>query len=113
MTAAKKPVPASAKKPQDRKPPESVDEDVTATVNGVTITVPADRLDDFEVTRLLARADASKKSAPQALAAFERIVGVDQFDALLDTIRDENGRIGNEAGFNLVGETFKALNPNS
>lgn len=108
-TTEKTAVPATAKKPQDRKPKD--DGTMTVTVRGVELTVDREAFDDFE---LLDDLNALENGSPQRLpSVLRRLVG-DQWGKVMDGLRDKDtGRVSAEAGAGFVGELMEALNPNS
>ena len=108
-TTAKKPT--AAKKPQDRKEKQATG-DLSVTVRGVDVTVPADALDDFELLDRLSRMDDGDLS--QMPAVMRTLVGEVKYRELLETARDKKtGRVTTEAGSRLVHELMDALDPNS
>lgn len=107
---------AEVKKPQDRKPktvtPKTVETDTgwDVTLNGVTIHVDRDVMDDFELLDDLA--EVENGNAVRLPSLFRRLAG-DQAGEALNAIRNEKGRVPIEAGATFVGEVLTALNPNS
>lgn len=111
-------VPKNAKKPTDRKPKaEDGPAERTITVRGITLTVAAEALDDFELLddlALLEDEGAADNLRASALPRILRRVAGDQARALMAAARDpETGRLSVEGGATLVGEVLAALSPNS
>ena len=102
--------PKNAKKPTDHKPKAETDGRRTIAVRGVEVNLPADALDDFELLDDLgALEDGNGGRLPRVL---RRLAG-DSYGALLDTVRDDDGRVSVESGGVLVQELLEALDPNS
>lgn len=97
------------KKPQDRKtakPAKGV-----VVVRGLSLNVPADAKDDFELLDDLA-AFQNEKDGSRLPRILRKLVG-DQFTEVMDSLRGENGRVSVKDGFDFVKELIGALNPNS
>ena len=105
-------VPATARKPQDRKPKaEDAPTVTTVAVRGIDVTVPADALDDFELLDDLH--ELENGNATRLPAVLRRLVG-DQWRAVMDVARDpETGRVSIESGAEVVREIMAGLAPNS
>jgi len=106
------PAPASAKKPQDRKPKATDAPDHrTVTVAGKDWTVSTEALDDFELLDDLGELEDG--NAARLPSIMKRLLG-DDYRAALDSIRDENTkRVSIEAGGDFVKAILEGLNPNS
>ncbi|WP_119697044.1 hypothetical protein [Microbacterium halotolerans] len=119
--------PAAAKKPQDRKPkaPEKVeitlgegdDKRVVpghrVTVEGITLEVPDEAMDDFEILDdfRTARAEEDPTAFPSIL---RRLVGETEYRRVIAELRDPaTGRVTISRGIDFVNGIFGALNPNS
>jgi len=91
-------------KPKTRKAPA-----LRTVVRGITVTVPEEALDDFELADEMARIDDGQghRFAPVA----RRLFG-DDYKRIMDELRGENGRVGLEAAITFINETLVALNPN-
>jgi len=116
MTAAKSTTTkkAAPKQPADRKPPADERDDGVLHVpfRGLTVDVPREALDDFE---LIADLAAFERQGDLTVlpGVLDRLVG-DQYREVLETARDKStGRISLEAGATLVQELLGALDPNS
>lgn len=105
------PVPATAKKPTDRKPKVDESAPLTATVNGIEFTVDRDALDDFELVDDFARMDDG--DATRMPSVLRRLVGDEQYRKALDSCRGESGRVTVEAGTDFVAALLGELDPNS
>ena len=105
-------VPATAKKPQDRKPKaEDAPTVTTVAVRGIDVTVPADALDDFEL--LDDMHELENGNATRMPSVLRRLVG-DQWRDVMDAARDEQtGRVTIEAGAKIVQEIMEGISPNS
>ena len=101
----------AASKPQDRKPKvETVDGVSTVTIQGITVKVDKDALDDFELLDDLAQMQDGDGARIASIA--RRLFG-DDFKAVMDGLRGENGRVSVEATSEFIGELLAALAPNS
>lgn len=96
------------KKPQDRKPKK--DAGKTVTVRGVTVTVPPEALDDFELFDDLS--EAQNGNSMRIVPAFKRLFG-DDYKRILDELRGENGRVPITGVMPWLMDLFKALAPNA
>lgn len=108
------------KKPQDHqektvKPKiETVDGGRKVTLRGVTVTVPDEALDDFELVEELSRVQfGSKEDKGRMPSILRRLIGDDGYATVMNGLRAENGRVPVQAGFEFIQELFGALNPNS
>lgn len=102
---------ATPKKPQDHKPKvETIDGVSTVTVRGISVSVSKDALDDFELLDDLSQLQEGNGSKLPAIA--RRLFG-EQFKAVMDGLRGENGRVSLEAATEFIKETLEALAPNS
>lgn len=121
-TATRKPaarkaaVPATARTPQDHQPAaaDAPEPTLTATIRGETFTIPAAVTDDFEVMDDI-QAFATSGRVVILPGLLRRLIPDDATRArFLNLARDpKTGRVTTEAGADLVGELFEALNPNS
>jgi hypothetical protein len=119
--------PKTVKRPQDRKPKEEKPK-VTemkvmvgerevdgweVTLDGVTLHVPKEALDDFELLDELGRIQSGKQASSANLPSIlRRLVGV-EYTKVLDALRDkESGRVPVEPAVRFTINIFKALNPN-
>ena len=97
----------AVKQPEDRKPktvePSSL---LEIEVRGVAATVSRDVMDDWEFLGALGDLGSDFSKAPGVL---KQLVGAVAYKQLLDTIRDENGRVSITAGSELFQEVFNAL----
>lgn len=103
MTDAKKPAP---KKPQDRKPKKSE----TATVDGITVSVTAESLDDFELLDDFSQ--MQNGNSARVTSAFKRMFG-DDAPRILDELREESGRVRLTTASKFMMSVMKELAPNS
>lgn len=108
------------KKPQDHQPKiekpkvETVDGGKRVTIKGVTVTVPDEAIDDFELVEELSRVQfGSKEERGRLPLILRRLIGDDGYRAVMDDLRATNGRVPVQAGFEFIQELFGALNPNS
>lgn len=124
MSEAKKTAAAKgAKVPQDRKPKEETAESVEATrmvgdreleghdvtYRGITVFVPREALDDFELLEDISNLDQQKAYAMPSL--LRRLIG-DDFRKVMDGLRDKTtGRVAMEDGSEFVGQILGAINP--
>ncbi len=106
-------VPKNAKKPTDRQPKADEQVDlIEVDIRGVHLVIDANRLDDFELMDDIARAEDGDVS--RAATILRKILDDEQRVKVLETARDKKtGRIGLEAGLEVVKELFEAANPNS
>lgn len=102
-----------AKEPQDHLPKKptvkEVDGGKKVTLNGVTVTVLDEALDDWELLEELAAVDSGKGQKLPSL--LRRLVG-DDYDMVMDALRGQNGRVSIADGAAFVRSLFGALNPN-
>lgn len=108
------------KKPQDHLPKaekptiEQVDGGRKITLRGITVTIPDESLDDFELVEELGQVQFGKAEDRGRLPLIlRRLAGDDGYKAVMDGLRGENGRVPLQAGFDFIQELFGALNPNS
>lgn len=98
-------------KPADRKAKvDTVDGVSTVTIKGVTVRVEKDALDDFELLDDLAKMQDGDGARITSVA--HRLFG-DDFKAVMDGLRGENGRVSVEGASTFIGEVLAALNPSS
>lgn len=113
---------AAPKKPADHKPKvEKVEITVgegddartiparRVVVRGITVTVPDEALDDFELLDELAQLEDQKATRLPSVA--RRLFG-DDYRSILDELRGPNGRVPIEAASTFIADVFGALNPN-
>jgi hypothetical protein len=108
------------RKPQDHQPKTEkpsvvpVDGGKEVTCRGVTVMVPDEALDDFELVEELGRVQFGDQTDRGRLPLIlRRLVGDDGYRTVMDGLRGDNGRVPVQAGFDYVLELFGALNPNS
>lgn len=102
-----------AKQPQDHLPKKPTVEDVDGgkrvTLHGVTVTVPTEAIDDWE---LLEELDALDRGKGQKLpSVLRRLVG-DDYSMVIDSLRGKNGRVSIARGTEFVTDLLGSLNPN-
>lgn len=114
---------AAPKKPQDHKPKiEKVEVTVgegesartiparRVTIRGITVTIPDEAFDDFELLDELSQLEDQKANRFPAVA--KRLFG-DEYRMVLDGLRDKTtGRVPLEAAAEFIRDVFEALNPN-
>lgn len=105
-------IPATAKKPADRKPKaEDPPEERVINLRGKEWHIPQEALDDFELLDDINALD-QKQDATRFPSLIRRILP-GQWDAVMDVLRDENtGRVSIDAGSQFVGDLIAELNPN-
>lgn len=82
------------------------------TIQGITVTVLEEALDDFELLDDLRAVDVDK-NVSRLPAVLRRLVG-DGYQAVLDGLRDKGtGRVSIEAGSVFIRSVIEALNPNT
>jgi hypothetical protein len=82
------------------------------TLRGLTVEIPDESLDDFELLDDL-RAAQDDEDGSRLPSLLRRLLGAD-YKRVLDALRDPvTGRVTVEAGATFVWDLFKALNPNS
>lgn len=98
--------------PKAEKPKvEKVEGGRNVTLSGVTVHVPDEALDDFELLDDLRAVDVEKK-ASRFPALLRRLVG-DDYPKVMEALRDStSGRVPIEAGARFIKDLFGALNPN-
>lgn len=115
-------VPEGVKQPEDHKPKaepaekptvEVVDGGRTVTHKGVTVLVPDEALDDFELLADL-REMQETMDASVLPSLLKRLVGVDGYRAVMNALRNpDTGRVAAGDGAEYVQAIFEALAPNS
>lgn len=101
----------AATKPADRKPKiETKDGISTVTIKGITVKVEKDALDDFELLDDLAKMQDGDGARITSVA--HRLFG-DDFTAVMDGLRGDNGRVSVEAASTFISELLAAVAPNS
>lgn len=104
------------KEPKDHRPKKAAatPEERTVEVQGLTLTVTIAAFDDFELMGDLRKIDRGDDDSallmPEVLKA---LVGPNQYKAVLDHLRRDNGRVGIEDGARFIGDLLRAYNPNS
>jgi hypothetical protein len=82
------------------------------TIQGITVTIPDEALDDFELLDDLRAIDV-ERNISRFPALLRRLVGND-YKSVMDGLRDKTtGRVGVKSGSLFVKEVLEALNPNS
>lgn len=144
MTTTRKPparqpkvtvIPADAKRPEDRKPKaadveETEEERIAAraeaatvshedgstriTLDGVTISIPDDARDDFELLAAIAQMDdAHARGSNKVLVYFpevlRRLAGEAGWRTVMNGLRDENGRVRVEPAVNFLNTVLYIL----
>lgn len=118
----------AAKKPQDHKPkvekvtidlPDGVDDDGKpktrqasarrTTIDGITVTVTDESLDDFELLDDLLQME--KQNIARLPSIAQRLFG-DDYPTVMDGLRDKNGRVSIERASSFIRDVFGVLNPN-
>lgn len=79
------------------------------TINGTTVTVANEALDDFELLDDLSQLEDGKASRLPSVA--RRLFG-DDYRSILDELRGPNGRVQIERATEFIRDVFGALNPN-
>lgn len=101
----------AAKTPQDRKPKVTrKDGTATVTIDGITVTVPDDVMDDFEL--LMDLGEMQEGNAAKMTSVFKRLLA-DQGAKVLDGLREESGRVKATRASQWIFDLFQALRPNS
>lgn len=116
-------VPASAKKPSDRKPKAETapepdapvvdrhEDRVELTYRGITVTITQDAANDYEVLE-----DAASGDSTRLPGMLRKLVGDEGHNAIKEACRDSTtGRVrleGDGSISEFVAELFGALNPN-
>lgn len=111
---------AEPRQPQDRQSKQSkpkveeTDTGWTVTHRGITITVPREALDDFELLDDLAELQRDQtRGAARVPSMLRRLTGQEGFRAVTDGLRDkDSGRVPASTAVMFVFEVFQALNPN-
>lgn len=108
------------KQPQDHKPKvEKItvkigDREVPGqrvVVKGITLEIPDEALDDWELLEDIAALD--EKQGHRLPSVLRRLVG-DRYGEIIESLRStETGRVSIEAGADFVKATMEALAPNS
>ncbi len=106
------------RKPTDHQPTkekpkvEKVEGGHKVTLRGVTVTVPTEAFDDFELLDDL-RAAQDKQDGSRMPSLLRRLCGDDGYRAVMEALRNETtGRVSVEDGVSFVGDLFEALAPN-
>lgn len=106
-TPAPTPVENAPKEDAKAASPETID----VTVRGVPLTISADALDDFELLDDLN--ELEQNNNPGRLPSLLRRLVGDQWKAVMEALRGDNGRVSVEDGAEFVGEVLEAISPNS
>lgn len=104
------------KKPQDHQQPKprvrAVENGHEVTVDGLTVTVLADALDDFELLDELNDLDRGNPTRLPSL--LRRIISADDYTKAMDHLRTAGGgRVRIEPAADLIKALFGAVNPES
>lgn len=78
-------------------------------VRGITVTIPDEALDDFELLDELSQLEEKKATRLPSVA--RRLFG-DDYRMVLDGLRGSNGRVSLEDASKFIADVFGALNPN-
>lgn len=129
MTTSKKP----GRQPQDRKPKQEKPEPVATksvqatferdgrelegfavTLHDVTVHVPTEAINDFELMDDLNRLQTGDVRNVTAVASvLRRFIGAEDFKLAMDAVRDpETGRVTIEAGTRFLFDMIRGINPN-
>jgi hypothetical protein len=84
-----------------------------ATVQGVTVEVPEEAFDDFELIDDLSLLDEGEDEAMLRLPSILRRLIGPGYRSVYPALRNEHGRITSERGTEFVMDLVKSLNPNS
>ncbi len=99
---------SDVKKPQDRKPKAA--KDLSVSVDGVSVTVSPDALDDFELLDdLSGLQDGNAAKLPSIL---RRLAG-DDYKRILDELRGDAGRVSVKRATEFIGDLIQEISPNS
>lgn len=102
---------ATPKKPQDHKPKvDTIDGVSTVTIQGITVSVPQDVLDDFELLDDMSQLQEGNGTKLSSVA--RRLFG-DNFKTVMDALRGDNGRVSIEATTKFIQAVLEAVAPNS
>lgn len=100
------------RKPQDRKPKAG-----TITVQGITLSIPEDRVSDWDVVEGVATLQDDATDQPAKLVAsvrvMRRILGGDYERVKRELRSAHDGRLDAEHMSLFLKEVFEGLNPNS
>lgn len=78
-------------------------------IDGITVTVPDEALDDFELLEDLGQLE--QRNAARLPSVAKRLFG-DEYGAILDALREPTGRIPIQKATQFIRDVFGALNPN-
>lgn len=110
MAEPKKPADHLAKK--EKAKAEKTDTGWKVTLRGVTVDLPAEVFDDFELLDEIGAVEEGKGNRLPAL--LRRLVGQEQFGTVMDGLRDKKtGRVSVESGAEFLSEVIQAVSPNS
>lgn len=102
---------ADVKKPQDRK-----SKDGAVTVNGVTVSVPAERATDWDVVEGVAAMQGNASEAEKVIASVQvlkRLLG-DDYERVKTELRAANdGRLTAQDMGEFIQKVFENIDPNS
>lgn len=100
------------KKPQDHLPKqeELKIKDVTVMAGDVEVNIPADAFNDFELLDDISQVEDG--NGQRVASVVRRLVG-DQWRAVMDGLRGENGRVAVEDATEFLERAMEAANPNS
>lgn len=123
---------SAVKQPQDRKPKQEKPQEVetkavrtkfmrdgreldgfAVTLHGVTVHVPYEAINDFELLDDLNRIESGEvKNVTAVSSVLRKFIG-DDFKAAMNAIRDfETGRVTIEAGTRFLFDLMRGINPN-
>lgn len=97
------------KTPQDHKPkngPRKV------TIDGITVTVDPDDINDFQVLEYLARMNEEQDPVAAPLL-FRKVVDADDYRRIMRHLADDKGRVDPERAITFMGELMAEMAPNS
>lgn len=99
---------AAPRTPQDHQPKAPVDGAHVIELDGHEWRIEEESLDDFELLDDLAEIEAG--NAVRAPRVLRRLLGEDQYKAMLDTLRDpETGKVTTTAAGKFLTDLFGAL----
>lgn len=108
-------IPKGAKKPSDHvtkdqaaaAKAEALGEPLAVNLHGIDMTVDRGVSDDYEVLELIGEAD---ENPGKMTKVFRIVLGVDQYDALKEAVRDEKtGRVSSETMLTLFNDMWEQM----
>lgn len=75
--------------------------------NGFKIRIEDEALDDYEVLEILNEIDKNQENAGSIADVYEKLLGKEQYHALKEHMRGENGRIRTSAMIDALKEIFE------